>query len=115
MKTNKEKLTTLLLSPIGGVVVAPLVLLVVLLKAWLLYAIWTQLALPIFAEHGIILPTITYGQFMGASIILDVVKRLFVALKYDDDTDKNFAELTTAIGYTVGLAISCYIINWIWL
>lgn len=85
------------------------------LSGWMLYVAWSRLVVPIFALHGVVLPTIAYYQCVAASLLIAVIRIFLVKAKYVENTDKQREEAMVSLGGFIALTFACYIINWIWL
>lgn len=116
MKDESQKLVVkLLASPFAGAVAAVLCIVLMMLFAWMFSANYEYLAQPLAAMHNIMLPDISFGQWVAVAVLVGAIKLTFAPMPRSTPDTQDVDKAINRIGTIFTYCILPYLINWIFL
>lgn len=112
-----KKFLELLVTPIGGLMSAPLIMSIYALYALMFHVGYIELVQPIAELYGHTLPTVPVWQWIAVVTIMSMIKYAFVPSR-PNDPDKKELMWKNIIARIVGVfatMVIAFLINWIWL
>lgn len=112
-----KKFLELLITPIGGLISAPLIISIYALYALMFHVGYTELVQPIAELYGNILPAVPFWQWIAVVTIASMIKYAFVPSRPNDPEKKElmWKNILARIAGVFATMFIAFLINWIWL